>query len=389
MLIWRPHNIYRNKDMVDDSTWKKELPESGKCTRIVVRVENPQTGYHLEHADLPNEYVFYSRVAELITKLEIVVDGNHPIKSLKGTQAQMIDFYRNKRVPPDKIRDPAISNNFSFFTFDFGRYFGDPEYYLDWSKHKTSEIRITNDVDGTCWDELNVWVDEYIAYGEELPASKGVFVDRELKSYEGAQNAEESVKIPSVDPIRSLIMSCRPDYTTAYPYRYLGYPRDILNEINFSFLEEKLKLLDRIYAKDLMYQNARRYGYPVSHGKGLSSSVGLSLFTGIGYRLGTVVSFATVVGTAVITQYVGAYTHVDNPLVVLVNALNNQYFDWNCWGLMFHDSLMLYDAQDPVEKNLITKDLAPVRLKQKCQNSSNADDSTIDLILSTLEELYA
>ena len=386
MLIWNPHNLYRAADMVDDATWKEELPEKGKCTRIVVRIENPQSGQHWEAADLPTEYVLYTRVAEIITKLEIVVDGNHPIKSLDGTQAQIVDFYRNKRVPPDKIRDPAISNSFSFFVFDFGRYFGDPEYYLDWSKHGSSEIRITNDVDGTCWDELNVWVDEYVAFGDAPPPSKGVFVDRQLKTYTGAQDAEESTRIPSEDPIRSLLLTCRPDYTTAYPYRFLGYPRDIINEINLSFHEEKMKLLDRVYSKDLMYANALRYGYPVSHGKGLASSVGIGLFSGIGYRLGTVVSFATVTGTAVITQYVGAYTHTDNVMNVLVNALNNQYFDFDVWGLMFHDSLSLYDAVEPVEQNLITNTLAPVRLKQKCQDSSNADDSTIDLILSTLEK---
>ena len=385
MLIWRPHNLYRNQDMVDDSTWKKELPEVGKCTRIVVRVENPQTGSHFADADLPNASTLYTRVAEILTKLEIVVDGNHAIKSLEGPQVQMIDFYRNKRVPPDKIRDPALSNSFSFLTFDFGRYFGDPMYYLDWSKHKSSEIRITNDVDGTCWDELNVWVDEYVAFGEDPPPSKGVFVDRELKSYTGAQNAEESVKIPSTDPIRSLILSCRPDYQAALPGRYLGYPRDIINEINLSFLEEKMKLLDRIYARDLMYQNALRYGYPEFHAKLCTGITGIGHFTGIGYRLGTVVSFADVVGTDAITVYVGAYTHVDNPLIVMATAAGAEYYDVDAWGLMFHDSLMLYDAVDPVEKNLITKDLAPVRLKQKCQDSSNADDSTIDLILSTLE----
>jgi len=387
MLTWRPHNLFYEKAMTNASTWKEDLPQSGKCTRLVVTVENPLTGAHWVQVSGFGAHIYHSSPAYRLTKAEIIVDGNHPVKSLTGIEAQLLSFYRNKKEPPDRIRDPALSAQQSIFIFDFGRYFGDPEYFLDWSKHKTSEIRLTNDADGTVYNGMVVTVDEYVAYGVEPAASKGVFVDRQLKEYTTAQNGEESVEIPSVDPIRSIALRCKPDVTTSAPYHYKRYPRDVLNEINLSFLEEKIKLLDRRYAEQVMWDNAHRYGYVRQAGKGLSGARGDAFLSNVGYRLGTVCSFADVVGTALITRYMGAYTYADNPLVINPNATGNDYIDFDCWGMSYHDSFMLYDAEEPVQQNLLGKDEAPIRLKQKTENNANAAGATVDVILSTLEAL--
>lgn len=385
MRIWRPHNLYYRKAQTDNDTWKKELPEKGKCTRLVVQVENPNTGQHWGTLGGVGAHIYHSRVADRITKLEVVVDGNHPIKSLTGLEAQILSFYRDKKVPPDYISDPALSSQRSFFIFDFGRYFGDPDYYLDWEKHASSELRITNDFDGTVYASGVITVDEFISHGDPLPASKGVFTDRQLKEYTTVQNGEEPTKIPTTDPIRSLALMVRPTASAAAGYHWKSWPWECVETIDLSFLEEKLKLLDTIYARQLMRQNTMRFGYARTGGKAYLGGRGDSFLTGIGFRHGTVVSFADVTGTALLTRTVAAWTWMDNPLVVNPDSAGNDYFDFSCWGQSYHDSFMLFDAIKPVEENLITKDEAPVRLKLKTQNDADAADATVDIIMSVLE----
>lgn len=385
MLAWRRHNLYYRKTMDDDATWKDELPEAGHCTRLVVQVENPTTGQHWGTLGGVGDHIYHSRVADRIPKLEVVVDGNHPFKSVTGLEAQILSFYRNKMVPPDYISDPALASQRSYFIFDFGRYFGDPNYYLDWSKHKTSELRVTNDFDGTVYASGLLTVDEWIAYGDPLPPSKGVFVDRELKEYTTVQNGEEPTKIPTTDPVRTLALMVRPTATDAAGYHWKSWPWECVEVINLSFLEEKAKFLDSIYARQLMRENTMRYGYPRVAGKGYLGGRGDAFLTGIGFRHGTVVSFADVTGTALLTRTQAAWTWMDNPLVANPDSAGNDYLDFSCWGQSYHDSFMLFDAIEPVEKNLVTKDLAPVRLKLKTQNDADAADATVDIILSTFE----
>lgn len=385
MRIWRPHTLYYRQAMTDDDTWKKELPEKGKCTRLVVQVENPNTGQHWGTLGGVSANVYHSRVADRVPKVELVVDGNHPIKSLTGLEAQILSFYRMGKVPPDYISDPALSSQRSYFILDFGRYFGDEEYYLDWDKHETAELRITNDFDGTVYASGVVTVTEFIPHGDPLPASKGVFVDRQLKEYTTSQNGEEPTKIPTSDPIRSLALMVRPTVSAAAGYHWKRWPYLCVEKIDFSFLEEKLKLLDSVYTRELMRQNTMRYGLARISGKGFTGGRGDSFLTGIGHRLGTVVSFADIVGTALIDRAQSVWTWTDNPLVQNPDTEINSYVDFICWGQSYHDSFMLFDAIDPVDENMITKDEAPVRLKLNTENHADAADATIDIILSTLE----
>lgn len=384
MILWRPRNLWYRKTMDDDSTWKGDLPEKGKCTRLVVICENAvNSGQHWPDPD--TNYILDSRVADEITKLEVVVDGNHAIKSLTGLQAQILSFYRNKMVPPDRIWDPSLGPQWSVFIMDFGRYFGDPEYYLDWSRHETAELRVTNDVDATVLRDLILTVEEWIPYGETLPESKGVFVDRELKSYTTTQNGEEPTKIPTTDPIRSLALQVIPEATSSAPYHWNRWPYLCVETVDLSFLEEKAKILDGFYTKRVMENNAQRYGFPTVGGKGYTHEAGVAMLSGVGYRFGSPTSFADIVGTALITNFVGLYTWQDNPMTVTSQAWANAYFDFLVWGMAYQDSYMLFDAMDPVQQNLITKDQAPVRLKINTENHANAADATVNLLLSTLE----
>jgi len=385
LKLLRPHNLYYRKTMTNASTWKDDLPKAGKCTRLVVYVEQPINSP--QHQLGETGPLVATRVADHITKLEVVVDGNHPIKSVTGIEAQIFNWYASKKMPPDMIRDLALGRSWSIFIFDFGRYFGDPLYYLDWEKHKSAELRVTNNVDGTIWTGLVLCVDEWLLEDPAVPPSKGVFVDRELKEYTTVQNGEEPTEIPTTDPVRSLILRAVPATSAAAPYHYKRDHFLTVETLNLSFKEEKEKILDNMYARELMWANTERYGLAKAGGVLLASQTGNTVQkSGIGYRRHTVVSFADIVGTALITNFIGAYTYRDNPLHMTPQSATNCYADWIAEGDSFHDSFMLFDAEEPVEQNLLTSDKAPVRLKVKTENNANAAGATVDLLLSTLEE---
>lgn len=384
--MWRPRNIYYRKTMDDNDTWKDELPEAGKCTRLTVQIrQKTMTGKHqYDAADGINP----SRPADKTTKVEIVVGGNRPIKSLTGVQAQIFDFYRNKRAPPDYLRDLSLSPQYSYLHFDFGRYFGDKEYYMDWGKHKINELRITNNVDGTIWDALTCNVDEWIWEGPTLPPTKGVFNDRQLKTYTTIQDGEEPTAIPLTDPLRSLAIQVIPLDAASAPYTYKDAIEDCANVVDLSMQEERLKILDDYRVAEMIIRNGERYGEAVQGGIYCSGAASPeAMLTGIGRRLGTTVNFADITGTALITNFMGLYTYADNPITVTCQSATNSYYDWIAHGLAFHDSIMLYDAEENVIENLLKSDKAPVNLRIDTADASAAADAKVNILLSSLQAL--
>lgn len=383
--MWRPHNLYYRQSMDDAGTWKDELPEAGKCTRLTVQVRCPTLSgqHHIGLGDLVNP----GRVASKITKVEVVVGGNRPIKSLTGIQAQILDFYRNKRAVHDYMRDPSLSPQYSYLHFDFGRYFGDKEYYMDWAKHKVNELRITNDVDGTVWDALVASIDEWIWEGPDLSPTLGVFNDRQLKSYTTEQDGEEPTEIPTEDPVRSLAIQVIPADSASQPYHWADAIDDCANVVDLSFEEKRLKLLDSYRVAEMIIRNGERYGEAVQGGKFCTSTTPEAILSGIGRRLGTTVSFADIAATALITNFMGLYTYADNPMTVSCQSATQSYYDWIAHGLAFHDSIMLYDAEEDIIENLLTTEKAPVRLRVDTADASAAADAEVNVLLSSLQEL--
>jgi len=201
-----------------------------------------------------------------ITSITIVGDDDKYVVNNTGRELAALAFRRLQKMPEAYIN--TLDNSINTFELPilFGRYIGDPEYYLNKQQFSKLELNIVNaDSDtGNFFDAGTVELHELQLKGAP-PASKGCFRSKEVKSWTPA-SATEAVteELPDKNPIETIMLSAVPTYTA----------RTAALTSEMSTLIDKIKLSYRggdvvVFEDDwevLARRNAQQFGMPITRG---------------------------------------------------------------------------------------------------------------------------
>jgi hypothetical protein len=152
---------------------------------------------------------FQGHPALCITKIELV-DGSDVLFSLSGKEAQALDFYHNKIVPPNLLYYLNDINAEQIFNLNFGRFLYDPDFALDPSRFKNLQLKVSVDINGGGRSSDGGYLSVLAHLFDEKPvAPVGFFMAKEIKTYTLAAAAHEYTDLPVDHPYRKLLLNAQ------------------------------------------------------------------------------------------------------------------------------------------------------------------------------------
>jgi hypothetical protein len=191
---------------------------------------------------------------DVITKIELV-DGSDLITSLSLKELQAFQAYQTGIYPVSNFEENASKGGRDNAAILFGRYLWDKEYWLDLSKFRNPQLKITTDEDVIHAMGTNGWLTgnfkmSVVAHIIEDGAkdAKGFLMQKELYSFTSVASGDEHVDLPIDHPYLGLmVMSTIRTCTDLY---------ELISQIKLSCDSDKFIPIDR-YVHDLMHEQSK------------------------------------------------------------------------------------------------------------------------------------
>ena len=144
-----------------------------------------------------------------ITKLE-VVDGSDVLYSVRGREAKALNFYDSKFLPFHHYSQDNADIIQDAFFINFGRFFGDRDYYLDPRKFTNPQMKFSS--------EFTVSATAGIATGtakltvvirvidEGAPPQVGFVQTKEIYNWTTLSSGEERISLPRDLPYKAILV---------------------------------------------------------------------------------------------------------------------------------------------------------------------------------------
>lgn len=130
-MYWQEREIYRQALVSDPaSTVVIDLPRSNVLSGLVLNVQATNG------ATAGNQYPI-----DMVSRIEVIADGSKELFSMTGKEAFITTYALTGKIPPCNHSLAANAVQFSTFLIPFGRFLGDPEYYLDCGSFTSLELR--------------------------------------------------------------------------------------------------------------------------------------------------------------------------------------------------------------------------------------------------------
>jgi len=160
---------------------------------------------------------------DVITKIELV-DGSDQLLSCSLKELQAIQYRRTKRMPFMRPGESASGASEEQCLILFGRHLWDPEYYMDLTKFRNPQLKITTNIaavraagaDGFLTGYLQVSVN-LMVIEEGAAEAKGFFMHKNIYGFTSATSGDEHVDMPMDYPYagllcRAYVQGADPDY---------------------------------------------------------------------------------------------------------------------------------------------------------------------------------
>lgn len=132
-MYWQEREIYRQALVSDPaSTVVIDLPRSNVLSGLVLNVQATNG------ATAGNQYPI-----DMVSRIEVIADGSKELFSMTGKEAFITTYALTGKIPPCNHSLAANAGQFSTILIPFGRFLGDPEYYLDCGSFTSLELRVT------------------------------------------------------------------------------------------------------------------------------------------------------------------------------------------------------------------------------------------------------
>jgi len=153
-----------------------------------------------------------NRLNDVITKIELV-DGSDQLLSLTLKEAQALQFRQTGKLPYMRPEEKASGGHEESVMLMFGRYLWDPEYYLDLSKFKNPQLKITTNIAAVraiavtafATGTLKVTVDLMVMEEGAAPA-QGFMMAKNIYGFTSGTSGDEHIDMPVDYPYVNLMM---------------------------------------------------------------------------------------------------------------------------------------------------------------------------------------
>ena len=153
-----------------------------------------------------------NRINDVITKIELV-DGSDQLLSLSLKQAQALEFRRTGKMPFMRPGELGAGGQEEGVLLLFGRYLWDSDLYLDLTKFKNPQLKITTNIaavaaaSATAFlsGSLKVTMDMYLIE-EGAPAAVGFMMAKDIYSFTSATSGDEHIDMPTDYPYVNMMI---------------------------------------------------------------------------------------------------------------------------------------------------------------------------------------
>ena len=153
-----------------------------------------------------------NRLNDVITKIEMV-DGSDQLLSLTLKEAQALEFRRTGKMPFMRPGESGGGGQEEHVLLLFGRYLWDPEYYMDLTKFRNPQLKITTNIaavraagaDGFLTGKLKVTIDLHTIQ-EGAVAAKGFMMAKNIYGFTSGTSGDEHIDMPMDFPYVGLLV---------------------------------------------------------------------------------------------------------------------------------------------------------------------------------------
>jgi len=153
-----------------------------------------------------------NRLDDVITKIELV-DGSDQLISLTLKEVQALQFRSTGRLPRYRPSEGASAVSDMSGMLMFGRYLWDPEYYMDLSKFRNPQLKITTNIAAVAalsatafaTGTLKVTMD-LLTIPEGAVAAKGFVMAKNIYGFTSGTSGDEHIDMPMDYPYIGLLL---------------------------------------------------------------------------------------------------------------------------------------------------------------------------------------
>ncbi len=153
-----------------------------------------------------------NRINDVITKIEIV-DGSDQLLSLSLKQAQALEFRRTGKMPYMRPGESGGGGQNESVMLLFGRHLWDPELYLDLTKFRNPQLKITTNIAAVAAASataflaasLKVTIDLYLIE-EGAPAAAGFMMAKDVFAYTSGSSGDYHIDMPTDYPYVNMMI---------------------------------------------------------------------------------------------------------------------------------------------------------------------------------------
>ena len=151
-------------------------------------------------------------INDVITKIELV-DGSDQLISMTMKEAQALQYRLTGKMPHMRPGESGGGGQEESVTLMFGRYLWDPEYYMDLTKFRNPQLKITTNISavrttGTnsyATGTLKVTID-LLVIEEGAAAAKGFLMQKNIYGFTSGTSGDEHVDMPLDYPYVGLMV---------------------------------------------------------------------------------------------------------------------------------------------------------------------------------------
>lgn len=153
-----------------------------------------------------------NRLNDVITKIELV-DGSDQLLSLTLKEAQALEFRRTGKMPYMRPGEKASGGQEESVVILFGRYLWDPELYMDLTKFKNPQLKITTNIAAVAAASATAFLTLYLKFSLDLlvmeegaEPAKGFMSAKNIYGFTSGASGDEHIDMPIDYPYVNLMM---------------------------------------------------------------------------------------------------------------------------------------------------------------------------------------
>lgn len=341
-MVLRDYYLAKNQTVADTATVTVQIPVGLKIQHIRVK-------YRATNGATSNTV---AKLNGMVSKIE-VVDGSDLLHSLSMQELQAFNCFHNFQFPFKLISAAAAAVVQEEAVIEFGRFIGDPAFYLDTARTKNPQVRLTHalTISATAGFATGTGAIDVIARVIDSGAEKyaGYFMRKEQRSISTAASGDDAAILALDYPYSELLMQAKK--TTILPDAIITNFKLLINAGQLTPFD--------MNATDLLADNIERFGMFEEEYVPLSDTAATFL-SDLYYKTGAVFDIAGATGLGKISSVtaesiVAAMTTGQAAGTMRVKARGAAphscfYFPWLDPNVAPYDLTTMFDASKGVSE---------------------------------------